>query len=62
VVDPVARGGVVHLLAPDDLSGPDHDHVIAIGTGYEPPARLVRVLLRARARVSFLYSERDPLA
>jgi hypothetical protein len=62
VVDPVAPGRAVHLLAPDDLSGPDHDHVIAIGTGYEPAARLVRVLLRARARVSFLYSERDPLA
>jgi len=62
VVDPVAPGRGLHLLAPDDLAGPDHDHVIAIGTGYELPARLVRVLLRARRRVSLLYSERDPLA
>ena len=61
-VDPVSPTRTIFLLGPDDLVGPDHDHVVLIGSGYEAPARLVRALLRARRRFSLLHSENDPLA
>lgn len=62
LVDSAAPRREIRLLSPDDLAGPDFDHLIAIGTGFEPAQRNVRVLLRAPERVTLLYSERDPLA
>lgn len=62
VADPAASHRALRVLGHDDLVGVDFDHLITIGTGFEPSRRHVRVLLRAPQRVTILYSERDPLA
>ena len=62
IADPTATTSRLFLVEPATLGHVAFDHVISIGTGFEPVERNVRALSSARQRVSLLVSEHDPLA